>query len=109
MYKDYIEEQLPNRFVLETSKGFLTYHTNGEECRLEEIYIKPEFRKNGIASSMYKQMESIGKEHGCTYLKGSIIIGTNNAENSMSCLLKNKFELWYTEGAMIYLKKELGE
>ena len=109
MYKDYIEEQLPNRFVYETEHGFLTYNINDKECQLEEIYIKPKSRTLGLASSFYAMIGEVAREKGCTYLKGSIVIGTNNAEISMKCLLKNNFKLWYTDNIMIYLKKELGE
>ncbi len=107
MYKSYIEEQLPNRFVYETDKGFLTYNINGEICQLEEIFILPEFRKQGIASSFYNEIGIIAKEKNCKYLKGSIVPGTNNAEISMKCLFKNGFKLAWTEGSMIYLIKGL--
>ena len=109
MYKEYIEEQLPNRFVYENEHGFLTYNKNDTVLRLEEIYIKPEYRRKGLATSFYNKMEEIGKELKCTELMGSIIIGTNNSEGSMMCLLKNKFKLYYTDGTMIYLHRTIGE
>lgn len=109
MYKKYVEEQLDNRFVHETDYGFMTYFKNGEVLQLEEIYIEPQLRRQGLASSFYDAAVKKGKELGCSQLKGSIIIGTNNAEASMNCLLKNKFKLHYNDGIMIYLKREIGE
>lgn len=108
MYKKYIEEQLPNRFVLENEFGFLTYNKQDKILQLEEIYIEEEHRRKGYASDFYNKAEIIGKELGCTELKGSIVIGTNGSEASMICLLKNKFKLHYTNGIMIYLKREIG-
>ena len=108
MYKEYIEEQLSNRFVLETDYGFMTYNKIGKILQLEEIYIRPESRRKGLASKFYDEADHIGKELGCNEIKGSIIIGTNNAEKSMNCLLKNNFKLHYTDGIMIYLKRDIG-
>lgn len=109
MYKDYIEEQLANRFVYETDYGFMTYNKIEDVLQLEEIYILPQMRRKGLASKFYDEAEKIGKELKCSYLKGSIIIGTNNAEQSMQCLLKNKFKLYYSNGIIIYLKRDIGE
>lgn len=108
MYRDYVEEQLKNRFVHEFDHGFITYNIADDICQLEEIYIKPSERRKGIASSIYTLMGVVAKKKGCNYLKGSIVIGTNNSENSMMCLLKNDFKLAYTEGIIIYFLKHIG-
>ena len=109
MYKKYVEEQLPNRFVYENVYGFMTYNKIGDILQLEEIYIKPEHRRQGFASEFYSEAEKIGKELGCKELKGSIVIGTTGAEGSMKCLLVNEFKLHYTDGIFIYLNKKIGE
>ncbi len=106
-YKDYIEEQLPNRFVYETFYGFLTYNIIGDLCNLEEIYIVPAERRQGRASEIYSNIGKIAKDLGCKYLIGTITIGTNNSENSMKCLFKNGFKLYNTEGLMIKLMKQI--
>ena len=107
MYKQYIEEQLPNRKVYETEYGFITYNIIGELCNLEEIYITPKHRNKGMASAFYTLMGSMAKSKGCKYLIGTITIGTNNSENSMKCLFKNGFKLYDTEGLMIKLMKQI--
>jgi len=109
MYKDYVENQLPNRFVYEDVHGFLTYSIGPEICILEEIYVKPESRRKGIASTYYEMAYDIAKECGCSSLRGSIVIGTSGAEESMKCLFKNNYKLDYNDGIMIYLKREIGE
>jgi len=107
MYKKYVENQLPNRFVHETTKGFITYNINGKECQLEEVYVKPEFRRQGIVKELYDFAANHGKELGCEYLKGSLVIGTNMLEESCMALLKYDYKFWYTDGILIYLKKDL--
>ena len=107
-YKKYVEEQLPNRFVYENDYGFLTYNKKADVLQLEEIYIKPIFRRLGHASKFYSEMEKIGLEMRCNELMGTIVIGTNNSEESMICLLKNGFKLHYTNGIVIYLNKKIG-
>ena len=107
-YRKYVEEQLPNRFVYENEYGFLTYNINEEVCQLEEIYIKPEYRRQGKASEFYERMEELAIEKNCNTLLGSIIIGTNNAEGSMKCLFKNGFTLSHTKDIVIFLTKKIG-
>lgn len=109
MYKDYVENQVSNRFVHETDKGFITYNVNGDECQLEEIYVLPEFRRKGIAIELRNYASSHGKSLGVKYLKGSVVIGTNMAEASCMAMLKYGYKFWFTNGIMIYFKKELGE
>lgn len=107
MYKQYIENQLPNRFVYETEKGFITYNINKEECQLEEIFVRPEFRRQGVAIELRDYAASHGKDLGCKYIKGSIVIGTNMAEESCMAMLKYGYKFWYTDNIMIYFIKEI--
>lgn len=108
MYKDYIENQIDNRFVHETEKGFIVYNTfSADECQLEEIYIKPEYRRQGIAKEFYDFASEHARKLDCKYLKGSIVTGVNMAEESCMCLLKYGYKFWYTDNNIIYLKKEL--
>ena len=109
MYKAYVENQLPNRFVHEDKDGFLTYSIIGNMCILEEVYVKPESRRKGIASKYYDLAYKIALRMECDMLRGSIIIGTNGAEESMKCLFKNGYKLDFNNGNMIYLKKVIGE
>ena len=109
MYKKYIENQVLNRFVHETDKGFITYNVNGKECQLEEIYVSPEYRRQGIAKELRDFASQDGKERGCEYIKGSIVIGTNMAEESCIAMLKYGYKFWYTDGILIYFKKNLEE
>ena len=109
MYKKYIENQVLNSFVHETDKGFITYNVNGKECQLEEIYVSPEYRRQGIAKELRDFASQDGKERGCEYIKGSIIIGTNMAEESCISMLKYGYKIWYSDGIIIYFKKDIGE
>lgn len=110
MYKDYVENQLPNRFVHEDENGFLTYCFVSNQCILEEIYVRPESRRKGIASQYYSMAECFAKEGNCTELIGSIIVGTQGSEASMKCLFKNGYKLYnINDNKIIYLIKKIGE
>jgi GNAT superfamily N-acetyltransferase len=109
MYKDYVETQLPNRFVYEDEKGFLTYRILDKTCVLEEIYVVPEWRRKGIATEYYKMMEDIAKENNCNCLRGFVGNGINGSEGSLKCLLKSGFEIHSTTGEVLILIKEIGE
>jgi len=108
MYKDYVENQLPNRFVYETDRGFITYNVAGDECQLEEIYVAPEHRRKGVAAELRDYAAAHAKKLGCTYLKGSVIIGTTMAEESCIAMLKYGYKFWDTDGVWILFKKEIG-
>ena len=107
MYKKYVENQLPNRFVHETNKGFITYNINGKECQLEEIYVKPEFRRQGIAKELRDFASRDAKKRDCEYIRGSLIIGSGMIEESGMAMLKYNYKFWYTDGIIIYFKKDL--
>lgn len=109
MYKDYVENQSGNRFVFETDFGFITYNYQEYFLRIEEVYVKPEARRQGNASLFYEMMDELAKERELKTVQGTIIIGTNGSEESLLCFLKNGFKLQYTKGVMIFLIKELGE
>jgi GNAT superfamily N-acetyltransferase len=110
MYKDYVENQMPNRFVHEDDNGFLTYSFVDTGCILEEIYVKPEARRKGVASGYYKEVEKIAKDCNCAYLRGFILVGIKDSNESLLCLLKNGYKIESVhDNKLIYLIKEIGE
>ena len=76
MYKDYIEEQLHNRFVYENDYGFMTYNKQEDILQLEEIYIEPEHRRKGLASK-FSDFEDALQYHCAIKMACNILITRN--------------------------------
>lgn len=106
MYFDYIRERLGKESIV-IDKGFAIYYDTPEGLYLEEIYVKPEARRDGVAEAILRRLEFIAKERNFKYLFGSVEINSNNPEYSLTGMLKNGFKLHGNEGSMIYLKKEI--
>lgn len=107
LYANYVRER-ENQNIIETEKGFATYELkeNGD-CYLRDIYVLPEFRKDGIARTMSEQVEQVAIEKGCVRMVGSVCIDTNNSTESLKAILAVGYKLFSIQGNMIFLVKEI--
>jgi ribosomal protein S18 acetylase RimI-like enzyme len=106
MWLDYIRERMPMKDVIETAEGFVIYYNIEAEraVYIEEIYIKPQFRRSDIGSSL---MRDIIKESVMPYMMGSIDVTTEGTAISLKAMLKQGFEPYRIEGNLMFLRKEL--
>lgn len=108
LYKEYLEEIHNGKSTVEDDKGFASYWIRGEECYIEDIYVKKEFRKENIASSYADRITAIAVENGCKYLSGSVVPNANNATKSLKVLLGYGFKVHSSQNNFILFIKELG-
>lgn len=87
--------------------GFATYHLNGEECYIDEIYVIPEKRKSNEASKMADAIKEIAKANGAKMLSGSVCLKANGKEASMKILLAYGMSPVATNGDLVYFAKEI--
>jgi ribosomal protein S18 acetylase RimI-like enzyme len=106
MYADYIRER-EGKEVLETDKGFAVYSFEGPYCYIQDIYVKPDFRRSRAAWEMGETISSLAKAKGCKYLSGTVYAGTNGATESLVGQLAYGFKLHSAENGKILLYKEL--
>ena len=111
MYKEYIEETTDTR-MLETDYGFATYTTFFSEggfvdCYIEDIYVKPEFRKTYKASEMAQKIEEVAKKENCNRLLGSVNLNIKDPTRSVKVLLQYGFEVLSAGEGSIWFKKNL--
>tara|TARA_R110000764_G_scaffold87086_2_gene167862 strand:- start:447 stop:767 length:321 start_codon:yes stop_codon:yes gene_type:complete len=106
MWLDYVRERMPMKNVIEMEEGFAIYYNIEAESAvyIEEIYIKPQFRRSDIASSL---MRDIIKESVMPYMLGSIDVSTEGKTASLKGMLKAGFEPYRTEGNLMFFRKEL--
>ena len=81
MYADYLKE-IGIKNMYHNDKGFAIYGIAGQDCYLEELYVKPECRGTSTATELADAVVQIAKDNGCTRLLGSVMptypAATNN-------------------------------
>lgn len=106
LYGQYIEER-EGKGIVENEHGFATYVIAGEECYLEDIFIKRGSRLAGAASELADNVAKIGRERGCKYLTGSCVPSTKGATESMKAMFSYGFRIYSCVQDKIILIKEL--
>ena len=87
LYSEYVKE-LTSKSVIETDNGFAVYaFPDDKTCYIEDIYIRPDFRKSNEALKIADQIVEIAKKKGCTKLLGSVIPTNANSTASLKVLL----------------------
>lgn len=105
-YGLYIKER-EGKSILENEHGFFTYKIQGEECYIEDIFIKKESRRKNIGTEMADEIYKIAKASGCKFLTGSCIPSTNGATESMKAMLAYGFQIHSCTTDRIVLFKEI--
>jgi len=109
MYLDYIRERQPGKYVIQEEHGFCVYSFTDDDTAvyIEEIYVKPEFRKSGLSHSLRSQVEEIARQKGCITLLGTVVPSCRGATTSIKVLLGNGLKLLSAENDLIWFFKEL--
>ena len=106
MYKAYMQEREQVE-ILEHPMGFATYKNLEGATYICDIYVKPDHRKDGVASFLADKITNIAKERGHTALIGSVSPAAVNATASLKVLLAYGFELMSSTPELVYFKKRI--
>lgn len=107
LYAQYIKER-EGFETLEVEHGFATYkQIEPDMVYLRDIFVEDNFRQNGIASDLSKQVALIAKDLGCKKLTGSVCIDAIGVTISMKALLGDGFQYSHASGNMIYFVKDI--
>lgn len=107
LYAQYLTERTED-LILETEKGFATYRfTNEFTVYIVDIYVIPEFRKQGVARDLSDTIVGIARMKGCTQLIGSVIPSAKGSSESMKALLAYGLKLDSSAGDFILLRKDI--
>jgi len=90
LYGEYIKEKQGDGIV-ERTEGFATYRylRNKDQVQVYviDIYVRPEFRKSGLASAIADEIAEIAKKEGATEMLGTVNPSANGATESLKVLL----------------------
>lgn len=93
--------------TLELTNGFITYKFLPGECYIVDIYVKPEVRNLGLASSLADRVAFLAQKRGLSLLTGSVDNRLPSAPQSEKVLIAYGMKKGRDEGPMTYFYKEL--
>lgn len=104
LYAEYLKER-ENANLVYDEKGFATYKESGENIiYIIDVYVKPEFRKNRIASSY---LNLIADKTKCQWLITSCDENANKWQEAEKAILGYGFNYKKNEGTMRWYSKEI--
>lgn len=108
LYANYLRERSFDE-ILEVDKGFATYRylDNKKTVYIVDIYVLPEFRKEGIAKKLADAIVMNAVEQGCTKLLGSVVPSAKGSTESIKVLIAYGMTLESSSNDFIVFKKEL--
>lgn len=106
MYAQYLKER-EDLDTLETEKGFATYRFRANDCYIQDIYVLPEYRKQGYGAVIADEIVDKAKAEGYKILTGSVDSRANGAAASTQALEAYGMKPYSVEGSLTYFYKEL--
>lgn len=107
LYAQYIKEHSGD-LIIEDERGFITYRfLDAKQCYIVDLFILPEFRKQGAASALADRVADDAKIKGRKELVGSVVPGLKHSTTSLKILLAYGMELDSCSANIIIMKKGL--
>lgn len=107
-YAKYIRER-EGKKIVEDDRGFAVYSILDDlkAVYIEDIYVRPEFRNQNVASDYADKIAAEAKSNGFQTLIGTVKPTANSSTASLKVLLAYGFELASSEHDAIYFRKAL--
>lgn len=107
LYAQYLSERT-NDQILENEQGFITWRfLNDKQVYIVDIFVKKEFRKTKVASTLADYVCSIAKNLGYKQILGTIVPSTKGSNASLRVLWGYGMTLFSAEPDLIIMKKDL--
>ena len=105
LWSEYREERNEAKFI-EKENGFASYSIHNDECYLQDIYVRPEFRKTGLAKELADEVCKKAIEGNCKRLIGSVVVGTRGDSLNLRLLLEHGMKLLSVNNNIIYVYRD---
>jgi ribosomal protein S18 acetylase RimI-like enzyme len=112
MYAEYLRER-ENKELLQDERGFAIYGYNCipgvdfPHCYLQDVYVRPEWRRRGHASKLADQVAAQAKAAGFKVLISSVDCAARGAHESLQVLIAYGMQLFTAHDGTIFFSKEL--
>lgn len=91
--------------TLENEKGFIRFQVHEKHVFLADIWVAPDFRREGEASRLTRQVEDLALEQGKQHLVSRVDVTQGGASASLAGHLAYGFVPYGAESGKIWLKK----
>lgn len=108
LYAQYLMEKTDDQ-IIETEQGFATYRYLEKEksVYIIDLYILPEHRKHGAASTISHIIEDAARAKGYTKMLGSVVPSNKDSTTSIKVLLAHGMKLKSASENFIVFEKEI--
>lgn len=106
LFAEYINET-QGREIIEADFGFATYVINGPQVYIEDIYVRPEYRKQNFATRLADKVKEKAKAQGCTHMLGTVNCTFKDPTTSLKALLGYGFKIENVFQDVIVMKMEI--
>lgn len=106
-YADYSKERYGHE-TIEREWGFVSYSFVPPYIALQDVYVKPEFRRGIKGLSFLVDVQRIGKEAGMTHIWTQVWLSDSQAARAVRCNLACNFKMISADGGRIVFEKEIG-
>lgn len=106
MWLEYEKERRGVEFI-ETEQGFVTYFINGEECFIEDLFVRSDCRLKGHATALVTAAKEAAKKRGCKILTSTIKVDCLNSTDSLKFQIKYGARLVSAHNNVIVMTKEI--
>ncbi len=109
LYAEYMKER-SGIGCLETEEGFATFtYPNENIVYVIDVYVKPELRRQGIASLLVDRICDLAKETGRKQLLLTVDLNTKGSQESLKVCMAYGAKLSHGDKEKMFLYKDLGE
>lgn len=105
-YAQYVKERTGAE-LFEDENGFFVYRVDGRNFMVDEIFVLPENRKNGIGRKYSDMIDKMSRENGCSQNICTVCVRSNNYIESFNFIKKMGYKVFKDEYTLLYLIKEL--
>ena len=106
MYQQYVHDKNGENVVVR-EHGFYIYVQSGSELWVQDIFVKPESRKHGVAKDFICELLNIAKEKRCSHLVGRVDINHNDYKQALLFHLGVGANIVRTENGIIITALEV--
>ncbi len=109
LYAQYVNERT-NDSIVESPEGFITYRYLGaDQVYIVDLFVLPEFRKQGIARKLADMVCKEAKDKGCKELLGTVNPSCKGSNESILTLLAYGMSVNSSSNNVIVFKKGLSD
>lgn len=108
MYGEYLREKTEDQ-IIETEQGFATYRylDGGYSVYIVDIYVRSDFRKTNVASTIADYIVEEARKKGALKLLGSVVPSNKNSTDSIRVLLAYGMKLLSSTNDFIMFTKDI--